>query len=84
MENWRGDSCPCADSRAADRTASGYAAKLALGNDRGRGALAIGERRGNAHMSELPDADDGAHNEQAVNDDFKQAAFLGLKKRRVG
>ena len=35
-------------------------------------------------MSELPDADYGAHNEQAVNDDFKQAALFGLKKHRVG
>ena len=77
-------SAPALTRAPLTRTARGYAAKLALGNDLGRGALAIGERRGNAQMSELPDADDGAHDEQAVNDDFKQAALFGLKKHRVG
>ena len=57
--------------------ASGHAQKLAAGNDLSRRRLfGVGERRRNAQMRELPDANDRAQNEQAVNDHFKKTAFF--------
>jgi len=64
--------------------ASGHAAKLTPGDLTGGGALSVGERRGNAEMRELPDADDGAQNEEAVDESFKKTALFFLRADEHG
>jgi hypothetical protein len=57
--------------------ASGHAVKLTAGDDLGRDvAISVNERRGNAQVGKLPDADDGAHDEQTIDEGLKKTAFF--------
>ena len=38
--------------------------------------VGINERRGNAQVGKLPDANDGAQDEQAINEGLKKTAFF--------